>query len=135
LNGKNRNLQFIVCAAALAICCLAAFTDCQSKPAALTLSDLSGWIYVRPDTVAVGAPCTRYSFIYNNHLTDTAFVDSTIIDTLHYSMSFVVPPSDTVPAVEENDLTYPSAGTYVHMLTCYTKVGVLVCPRCTVTVQ
>jgi len=135
LNRKNRNPHSIAGAAALAVFCLAAWSGCKSKPAGITLDNLSGWIYVTPNPVGVGEGCNRYSFIYNSHLTDTAYVDSTRIDTLLYGMSFSVAPRDTVPAVEEDNLTYQSVGTYIHTLTYYTRIGTLVCPPCTVKVQ
>ena len=125
----------MACAAALAVCCLAALSGCKNTPAGIRLSDLSGWIYVQPNPVAVGEGCYSYSFIYNSHQTDTAFVDSVTIDTVVYRFhgDFDIPPRDTVTAVEQSYL-YQSAGTYIDTLTYYTTVGTLVCPPCTVKV-
>ena len=123
MNRKNRNRRFIVYAAALAVFCLAAWSGCHKTPSGLRLDDLSGWVYVAPNSVGVGEECTRYSFIFNNHQTDTAYVDSCTIDTLHFNMDFIVAPLDTFPAVEESNRTYAAAGTYIHTLTYYTTIG------------
>lgn len=135
MNLKNACPRPVVLAAALAVVCLAALSGCDSTPAGITLADLSGWIYVEPNPVGVGEECTRYSFIYNSHATDTAFVDSVTIDSLVFNVDFSIAPGDTHPAVEEMGRTYPSAGTYIHTLTYYTTLGILTCPPCTVTVQ
>lgn len=135
MNLRNRNRRFIACAAAIVAFGLAVWSGCQSIPTGLKLTDLSGWVYVQPNPVGVGEANTRYSFIFNSHPTDTAYVDSCTIDTLHFNMSFRVAPRDTQPAVEESGRTYPAVGTYVHTLTYYTTIGTLVCPPCTVKVE
>jgi hypothetical protein len=135
LNRKNRNPHCIGYAVALAIFCLAALSGCKSKPAGITLADLSGWSYLSPDSVGVGEPCTFHSFIYNRHLTDTAYVDSTTLDTLVVRASFDIPPLDTVAAVYESNIIYQTPGTYIHTLTFFTTIGALICPPCTVRVE
>ena len=130
---NRRNSRLVVIAAALAAFCIAAFTGCDSGPAGITLDDLSGWMIVHPTPVVAGNACTRSSYIYNRHPTDSAFVDSLKIDSTRW-VGFTVMPGDTVYAVEEMSVVYPAAGTYIHSLTYYTKIGILNCPPCTVTV-
>ena len=134
MNPVNACPRPVAFAAGLVLLCLAFLPGCDSTPAGITLDDLSGWMVVSPNPVGVGEQCTRNSFMYNSHATDTAFVDSLRIDTLHY-VGFHCMPGDTIWAVEERGRTYESAGTYIHTLTYYTRIGVLTCPPCTVTVE
>jgi hypothetical protein len=135
LLNRNDATSRLIILAAVAAFAMAVLPGCDSSPAALTLGDLSGWMTATPNPVGVGQDVTRSSYIYNSHATDTAYVDSTVIDTIHFIMDFKVFPGDTAFAVEHMGLTYPSAGTYVHTLTYYTTIGVVTCPPCTVVVQ
>jgi hypothetical protein len=130
---NRSNSRPVVIVAALAALCLAAFIGCDSAPDGITLDDLSGWMIVHPTPVVAGRACIRSSYIYNAHQTDSAFVDSLKIDSTRW-VGFTVMPGDTIYAVEEMSVVYPAAGTYIHTLTYYTKIGVLNCPPCTVTV-
>jgi hypothetical protein len=131
---NRRSFRPVVLVSAFAALCLAVFNGCDSGPAGITLDDLSGWMVVQPNPVVAGEECTRLSWIYNAHASDSAFVDSLRIDTVRWP-GFEVMPGDTAGAVEEMNRVYPTAGTYVHTLTYYTTLGVLNCPPCTVTVQ
>jgi hypothetical protein len=101
----------------------------------MKLSDLKGWMTVSPNPVAAGQPVTRLSYMYNGHASEWAFIDSAVIDTLHFDGVFNVLPGDTTSVIDQTNVIYPLAGTYVHHLTFYTEVGILTCPPCTVIVQ
>ena len=134
MSRKNVRPRLAVFAGTFVVLCLAGLPGCDSRPAGVTLDDLSGWMYVVPNPATVGVACTRSSYIYNSHASDTVFVDSVKVDTIHW-VGFHVMPRDTIYAVEENGLIYQSAGTYIHTLTYYTEIGVLTCPPCTVVVR
>ena len=131
---NRKNSRFVILAAALAALGIAVSTGCDTKPVGITLDDLSGWMVVQPNPVVAGEECTRFSWIYNAHASDSAFVDSLKIDAVRWP-GLEVMPGDTAGAVEEMNRIYPAAGTYVHTLTYYTTLGVLNCPPCTVIVQ
>ena len=134
MNLKKVCLRAVVLAVGLVVLSLAGLSGCDNAPAGIALDDLTGWMVVSPNPVGVGEPCTRNSFMYNSHATDTAFVDSLKIDTLRY-VGFHCMPGDTIWAVEEMGRTYQSAGTYIHTLTYFTRIGILTCPPCTVIVE
>jgi hypothetical protein len=108
---------------------------CDSTAAGPTLADLSGWTTVVPNPLNAGEDCTRACRIANVHPDSAVWVDSIALDTLVFPTGSAVGPLDTLLMLEQLGYSYPAPGTFVHVLRCFTAVGVLVCPPCTVVVN